>query len=93
MIKGSFSYRARKELGFSREIWQRGFPDVRITDREPGGLSKSRTRYSLIRPKSEGMAQRITALPRSGLLARHNFSVACHSPRILDYEIAEIVVI
>lgn len=34
MIKGNFSYRAKKELGFSREIWQKGFSDVRITDRE-----------------------------------------------------------
>jgi putative transposase len=34
MIKGNFSYRAKKELGFSSEIWQKGFSDVRITDRK-----------------------------------------------------------
>jgi putative transposase len=33
MIKGNFSYRAKKELGFKWEIWQKGFSDVRITDR------------------------------------------------------------
>lgn len=32
LVKGNFSFRAKKELGFAREIWQRGFSDVRITD-------------------------------------------------------------
>ena len=31
-IKGSFSYRSGKELGFHGEVWQRGFSDVRILD-------------------------------------------------------------
>ena len=31
-IKGGFSYRAGKELGFHGEVWQRGFSDVRILD-------------------------------------------------------------
>ena len=34
MIKGNFSYRAKKELGYISEIWQKGFSDVRITDRQ-----------------------------------------------------------
>ena len=25
LIKGNFSFRAKKELGFTKEIWQRGF--------------------------------------------------------------------
>jgi putative transposase len=32
LIKANFSYRAKKELGFMGEVWQRGFSDVRITD-------------------------------------------------------------
>src|ERR1017187_8778666 len=32
LIKGSFSFRANKELGFRGEIWQRGFSDVLIVD-------------------------------------------------------------
>jgi putative transposase len=32
LIKGSFSFRASKELGFGGEIWQRGYSDVRILD-------------------------------------------------------------
>src|ERR1700746_2578274 len=30
LIKGGFSYRAKKELGTNAEIWQRGFADHRI---------------------------------------------------------------
>jgi hypothetical protein len=32
LIKGGFSFRVNKELGFRGEIWQRGFSDVRIVD-------------------------------------------------------------
>jgi len=32
LIKGSFSFRANKELGFKGEIWQRGFSDERVND-------------------------------------------------------------
>jgi putative transposase len=32
LIKGGFSFRAKKELGFQGEVWQRGFSDVRIVD-------------------------------------------------------------
>jgi putative transposase len=32
LIKGSFSFRANKELGFHGEIWQRGYSDVQILD-------------------------------------------------------------
>jgi putative transposase len=33
-IKGGFSYRLKKEFGYPGEVWQRGFSDVRIEDRE-----------------------------------------------------------
>jgi putative transposase len=32
LIKGGFSFRANKELGFRGEIWKRGFSDVRVAD-------------------------------------------------------------
>jgi putative transposase len=32
LVKGNFSFRAKKELENTREIWQRGFSDVRIRD-------------------------------------------------------------
>ena len=34
LIKGNLSYRAKKELGFQREIWQKGFSEDRVYDRE-----------------------------------------------------------
>ena len=33
-IKGGFSYRLKKELGYMGKVWQRGFSDVRVEDRE-----------------------------------------------------------
>ena len=32
LIKGGFSFRAKRELGFPGDVWQRGFSDVRIVD-------------------------------------------------------------
>jgi putative transposase len=34
LIKGGFSYRARKELGMKGTVWQRGFSDDRVTSRQ-----------------------------------------------------------
>lgn len=34
LIKGGFSFRAGKELGFRGEIWQRGFSDEIVADRQ-----------------------------------------------------------
>ncbi len=33
-IKGGFSYRLRKEFGFGGGVWQRGFSEVRVGDRQ-----------------------------------------------------------
>ncbi|MFZ0912661.1 MAG: transposase [Candidatus Korobacteraceae bacterium] len=33
-IKGGFSYRLRNEFEYSGEVWQRGFSEVRVDDRE-----------------------------------------------------------
>jgi putative transposase len=33
-VKGGFSFRAKKELNSSMEIWQRGFSDHRVRDEE-----------------------------------------------------------
>jgi putative transposase len=34
LIKGSFSFRAGRELGFRGEVWQRGYSDVQIVDEQ-----------------------------------------------------------
>jgi putative transposase len=39
-IKGGFSYRVRKELGYSGEVWQRGFSEVRVNDEESFGAHR-----------------------------------------------------
>ncbi len=33
LIKGGYSFRLQKELGYTGEIWQRGFSEVRVDDR------------------------------------------------------------
>ena len=33
-IKGGFSYRLRKECGYLGEVWQRGFSEQRVEDRQ-----------------------------------------------------------
>lgn len=32
LIKGRFSYRLKKELGYGGEVWQRGFSEVSVYD-------------------------------------------------------------
>jgi putative transposase len=34
LVKGGFSYRLRKEYGFQGEVWQRGFSEVRVNDKQ-----------------------------------------------------------
>jgi putative transposase len=33
-IKGGFSFRLRREFGYLGEVWQRGFSEVRVGDRQ-----------------------------------------------------------
>ena len=33
-IKGGFSYRLKKETGYAGEVWQKGFSEVRVNDKE-----------------------------------------------------------
>src|SRR5579863_1904145 len=34
LIKGRFSFRLKKELGYLGEVWQRGFSEVRVKDQQ-----------------------------------------------------------
>ena len=82
LIKGGFSFRANKELGFRGEVWQRGFSDVRIVDE----VSFQRHReYIENNPVQAGLANSAEEYPfgsaylkkrkRAGAEA-HEFSVA-----------------
>jgi putative transposase len=53
LMKGSFSYRLKKESGYLGEVWQRGFSEVRIMDRE--SFSRHRE-YIANNPTKEGLA-------------------------------------
>jgi REP-associated tyrosine transposase len=54
-IKGGFSYRARKELGSSMEVWQKGFQDHRIRDANDYALHVS---YIHNNPVKERLCER-----------------------------------
>jgi putative transposase len=59
-IKGGFSYRAKKELNTSVEIWQRGFSDHRIRDREDVEIHIG---YIYGNPARKGLVERATDYP------------------------------
>ena len=67
MIKGGFSYRAKKELGFSGEIWQRGFSDVRVKDEESYLAHRS---YIYDNPVKAGQVSRADEYPYGSLYLR-----------------------
>jgi putative transposase len=54
LLKGNFSFRVKKELGFQGEIWQRGFSDVRITHEQ--GFAQHRA-YIDNNPVKAGLAE------------------------------------
>jgi putative transposase len=53
LVKGNFSFRAKKELAFTREIWQRGFSDVRVTDEDS---FRAHREYIWLNPVKAGLA-------------------------------------
>jgi putative transposase len=59
-IKGGFSYRLKKELGYSGEVWQRGFSEVRVEDRE--SFLKHRE-YIAQNPVTAGLARTPESYP------------------------------
>jgi len=51
-IKGGFSYRVKKELGYNGEVWQRGFSEVQVEGRD--SLEQHR-RYIASNPERAGL--------------------------------------
>ncbi|MGA9671855.1 MAG: transposase [Terracidiphilus sp.] len=60
LIKGSFSFRANKELGFRGEIWQRGYSDVRVLDDQS---FQQHREYIESNPVKAGLANRPDEYP------------------------------
>lgn len=50
-VKGGFSYQAKKNLGFSSEIWQRGFADQYITSVQEFEIRKRYIRSNAVAAK------------------------------------------
>jgi putative transposase len=59
-IKGGFSYRVRKELEYAGEVWQRGFSEVRVEDKE--SLTRHR-RYIAQNPVRAGLVESAELFP------------------------------
>jgi putative transposase len=67
LIKGGFSFRARKELGFKGEVWQRGFSDARVHDEE--SFHKHQL-YIYNNPVKAGMVRAAEEYPHCSLYLR-----------------------
>ena len=61
-MKGGFSFRAKKELRSSIEIWQRGFSDHRIRDRQD---FEAHVEYIYQNPLGRRLGESITEYPYS----------------------------
>jgi putative transposase len=62
LIKGGFSFRAKKELGSNMEVWQKGFQDHRIRD---AGDYAQHTRYIHENPARRHLCERASEYPFS----------------------------
>ena len=60
LVKGGFSYRAKKEVGFSSEIWQRGFADGYVASVEAFEVRRS---YLRLNPVRAGLAREAEEYP------------------------------
>ncbi len=70
LIKGGFSYRAKKELGFAREIWEKSFYDRRVRAAEDYYNFKQYIRRN---PVKQGLAAALPDYPYSS--ARPEFAM------------------
>ena len=65
LIKGNFSYRAKKELGVKHEIWQRGFSENRVYEQESYAEFRS---YINNNPVKAGLAKVAEEYPFARLI-------------------------
>ena len=68
VIKGGFSFRARKEFGIRDWIWQRGFSEVQIRN---DAAFRGRQQYIYNNPVKAGMARTPEAYPHGSLYLRN----------------------
>jgi putative transposase len=73
LVKGKFSYRAKKELDCQFEIWQPGFSDERVWDRESFLRHRS---YIDNNPVKAGLADKPENFPYGSAYFRHKKKTA-----------------
>ncbi len=59
-IKGGFSYRLKKECGYLGEVWQRGFSETRVVNRQSFLAHRE---YIAANPVKEGLADGPESFP------------------------------
>lgn len=69
LIKGNFSYRVKKELGYQHEVWQPGFSEDQVMDRESFLQHKS---YIDNNPVKAGLARAPGEWPYCSAFLRKN---------------------
>ena len=72
-IKGGFSFRAKKELNFNREIWQKGYNEHRIRDAPE---YEQHVEYIWMNPVNAGLAKRPEEFPYSSARLRSEVDAA-----------------
>ena len=73
MIKGKFSYRLQKEFGYLGGVWQRGFSEVRVDDRQSFLAHRD---YIEQNPVKAGLVMRPEDFPYSSLFLRRQKAAA-----------------
>lgn len=68
LIKGNFSFRAKKELKFGGEIWQRGFSEVRIINEESFCQHRN---YIQNNPVKAGLSDSPEQYPHGSIYLKH----------------------
>ena len=80
LIKGNFSFRASKELGFRGEIWQRGYSDVRIIDDKS---FQQHREYIENNPVKAGLANKPCEYPYGTAYLKKQKHAGAKSPRLI----------
>src|SRR5262249_25301441 len=62
LIKGGFAFRAGKTLGFKAPVWQKGFSEVRVLDKE---AYENQRQYIHNNPVARHLVERAEDYPRS----------------------------
>lgn len=73
MIKGRFSYRLQREIGYLGGVWQRGFSEVRVEDRKSFLAHRE---YIEQNPVKTGLVARAEDFPFSSAFLRRQKAAA-----------------